>query len=246
MFALCLLNSDWWTWLKPEKLCWSPWGYSLTLGFLICTLDMTFQGVSVVALILCLSLDGVVHPRAKPGFGPTRVGNALTAPSSGWNCTDICLIIQSSWARNELGWNNQVCRGSTSSEIYQDLTDSRCCDLGFFMSWKSGRVFLEFLPSWGPEGSDQTVHVSHHWWTGCILYFGHRAVKSCSWLFPQTVWGTAQPLWYFPSKTSDQQVISWKLCIIGELPKLGTFNFYLLFSSPKIYRRSLILFKKIM
>lgn len=77
---------------------------------------------------------------------------------------------------------------------------------------------------------------------GTILYFAHRAVKSCSWLSPQRVWGTAQSLWYFPSEIRNQQVISWKLYLIRELSKLRTFNFYLLLFSPQIYRRSLILY----
>lgn len=135
---------------------------------------MAFQGVLVVTLSLCLNLDGVVHPRAHPGFGPTSVRNALNIPSNGWNCINMRLIIQPGW--NELGWNNQFCRGSASSQISQDLprfAAARCPDLGFFgMSWRSGQVLLEFLPSQHPEGSYQTVQCPlslRDWVQFCIL-----------------------------------------------------------------------------
>lgn len=204
---------------------------------------MAFQGVLVVTLRLCLSSDGVVHPRATAGFGSCQCWECSQCTINGWNCSNICLITQLSWTRNELGWNNRVCGGRASSDIYQGLTDAPCRDLGFFMmSWRSGRVFPEFLPSWDAEGSIRLCTSPITDGLGAVLHFGHRAVKSCSWLSPQAVWGTAQPLWYFPSEMSDQPVISWKLDIIEELPELGTFNFYLLFFPPKIYRRSLILY----
>lgn len=110
-----------------------------------------------------------MHPRAQPGFGfgPTSVRNAVSAPSDGWNCTKMYLIVQSSWMWNKLGWKNQVWRGSVSSQIYQDLPRfavAFCCDLGFFgMSWRSRRVSLEFLPSWHPEGSCAHLPSLMHW-----------------------------------------------------------------------------------
>lgn len=69
--------------LVKQMWGWSPWGYPLTLGLLSSTLDEAFQGVLVVTLSLCLSLDGVVYPRDQPGFGPASVRNALNAPSDG-------------------------------------------------------------------------------------------------------------------------------------------------------------------
>lgn len=104
------------------------------------------------------------------------------------------------------------------------------CDLDFFgMSQRSGRALLGFLLSWHPEASDQTVHISHHWGTGCSSVFCSQSCEILLPTIPQTVWGTAQPLWYFPSEISNQQVISWKLYIVGELPKLRTLNWDLFF-----------------
>lgn len=205
MFALSWLNSDWWTWSKAEKWCWSPW---LLMGLFTDTEiieqhpDVAFHVVLVVTLRLCLSLDGVVHPRAQPGFDPPSVRNVDNAPSNGWNCTNMYLIIQSSWMWNDLGWNNQVCRGSASSQIYQDLPRfavSCCRDLGFFrMSWRLRRVPLEFLPSWHPEGSDQTVHISHHWCTWCNSIFCSQSCEILLMTIPTKSLGNSSAFMVFP------------------------------------------------
>lgn len=97
---------------------------------LICKIKVFL--VIILTHIFEQSLHEGVLSRAKPVFSPTITKNALNPPPYVRNCTNICLIIQSNWTRNEFGWNNQVYRESASSDTYQDLTVACCHDLGFF------------------------------------------------------------------------------------------------------------------
>lgn len=175
MFVLSWLNSGWWSRCGAGVHGVIHWHWIIEH-----TLDVAFQGVLVATLSLCLSLDGVVYPRAQAGFGPASVRNALNAPSNGWNCANMCLIIQSSWMWNESGWDNQA------AEEVPPLRFTKICSCSLWpwllgMNWRSGRVLLGFLPPWHARGSDHPLHICHHWGTGCNSVF---CSQSCEILLP--------------------------------------------------------------
>lgn len=159
-----------------------------------------FKVVLVIILthVFKQSLHGGVHFRAKPVFSPTSVRNAVNMLSYVRNRTNICLIIQPNWTRNEFGWNNQVYRESASSDTYQDLTVACCHDLGFFYdelevtkytscNYCLHRILWAILCS-RLEPDCLMYQITDE--LGAKLCFVLTAVKSSFWLSLYTVCGT--------------------------------------------------------